>query len=122
MIVINNTYSTSNKRFNTFFLTDNEGNSYLFVRSLGKRKGFFNIAKREVIAKDKSIPKGYVGIIPDAVWYSDEQVAELVAASEEHQRRLVRAKASLKEWVAFRETWSRKGKRLLQLQKREVSQ
>lgn len=51
-----------------FSLTDNDGNYYLFVRSFNqKRKGFFNIAKCEVLVKDKSIPKGYAGIIPDAV-------------------------------------------------------
>jgi hypothetical protein len=118
MIDTHYTYSTNNKRFNTFSLSDNEGNSYLFVRSLGKRKGFFNIAKCEINSN------GHIDdndeLIPDATWFSDEEVAELVGQSEKYQERLARAEAALREWIDFRNTWARKGRRKLSLQKKEV--
>lgn len=124
---INNTSASKNKKFDTFSLTDNDGNSYLFVRSFNqnqKRKGFFNIAKCGVLAKDKSIPKGYAGIIPNAVWFSDEEVAGLVAQEEERVERLGRAESLLREWIDFRRSWLRRptkgGK--LRLQKKEVAQ
>jgi hypothetical protein len=68
------------------------------------------------------IPKGYAGIIPDAVWFSDEDVANLVAQEEERVERLERAEAALREWIDFRQAWSRKPskKGKLQLQKKEV--
>jgi hypothetical protein len=102
------TYSTKNKKFDNFTVTDNLGNIYLFVRS---SKGFFNIAKCEINTD---------GLIPNAVWYSDEEVAELVAQHEEHNERLAKAKKSLTEYVNFRNAWSRKGKRKLKLQKQEA--
>jgi hypothetical protein len=116
--------AANNKKFNTFSITDNFDNSYLYVRTgKDKRTGkdrWFNIAKREVLAKDKSIPKGYAGIIPDAVPVHPEEVAYVVAQAEEYQERLARAEASLREWIDFRRAWLRKGKRKLPIQKKEV--
>ena len=125
MSSINNTSASKNKKFDSFSLTDDIGNSYLFVRSFNqKRKGFFNIAKCEVLAKDKSIPKGYAGIIPDALWFSDEEVADLVAQVKQRAERLERAEAALREWIEFRRSWSRKAKQdgKFRLQKNEVVQ
>jgi hypothetical protein len=63
------------------------------------------------------------GALLDAVRVSAEEVADLPTESEEHQRRLARAKASLKEWIEFRQAWSSKGtkKRKLQLERKEVT-
>jgi hypothetical protein len=122
-IDINNSKDYKKCFASSFSLTDNDGRNYPFVRSFNqKRKGWFNIAKCEIIAKDKSVPKGYAGIIPDAVWFSDEQVADLVAQVEERAERLERAEVALREWIAFRQAWSRKPnkKGKLRLAKKEV--
>jgi hypothetical protein len=121
---LSNDNTTSFKNLHTFRLSDNFGNSYFFVRSFNRnRKGFFNIAKCEILAKDKSIPKGYAGIIPDAAWFSDEQVAELVGQQKERTERLERVESLLWEYIDFRQSClrkpSKKGK--LRLQKTEVS-
>ena len=110
----------NNKKFNTFSLTDIEGISYFFVRSLGKRTGFFNISKYEVLAKDSNTPKGYAGIIPDAAWFSDEEVADLVAEEEARNQRLQRIETLLKEWIDIRRSRSKSAKERLSLQKKEV--
>jgi hypothetical protein len=119
----NNISVASNKKVNpdTLFVTA-FGTSYLFVRTGKYAKGndrWFNIARCEINTD------GHVddndGLIPDAVFYSNEEVAELVAQYEEHQERLAKAEASLREWIEFRRSWSRKGKRKLRLQKQEVA-
>jgi hypothetical protein len=46
---IKNTSASKNKNFDSFSLTDNIGNSYLFVRST---HGFSNIARYEVQDKE----------------------------------------------------------------------
>jgi hypothetical protein len=98
-------YSSKNKKFNNFTVTNNFGNTYLFIRSGGK--GFFNIAKCEVLAKNRCIPKGYAGIIPAAVPFHPEEVAYLIAQEEERYAIPESIDALLKElinvcpWISF---------------------
>jgi hypothetical protein len=47
MIVSSSYSSIQNKKIDSYSLTDNLGNRYLFVR-IGNSKAFFNIAKCEV--------------------------------------------------------------------------
>lgn len=119
LIMTNNTSAPKNKKITSISLTDNLGNDYLFVRTEGK--GWFNIAKHEVLTDSRIDPK--YGLIPYAVHYTDEQVAELLAEAEERQDRLERTEASLREWIEFRQAWSRKPskKGKLSLQKKEVA-
>jgi len=97
--------------FKPFAVTDEWGNSYLYVRSV-TGKGFFNIAKCEV---------NIDGMVPDAALFSNEEVAYLLGLSEDYQDHLARVETSLREWIDFREAWSRKGKRKTPIQKQEVS-
>ena len=117
---MNTSYSAA--RFNTFSLTDNFGNSYLYVRTgKDKRTGkdrWFNITKREVFT-DGNVPDRD-GLIPDAVPVHPEEVAYVVAQAEVHQERLARAESALREWINFRNAWAMKGKRKLAIQKQEV--
>ena len=111
---------TSAARFNTFSLTDNLGNSYFFVRSLRKQKGFFNIAKCEVLIDGKVPDRD--GLVPDAVFFTNEQVADLITQSEAHTQRLENVQSSLEQWIDLRCSRSRKAKQgKLRLQKKEVS-
>lgn len=119
MSSITSTSVALNKKiFDNFTVTDNFGNTYLFVRS---GKGFFNIAKCEVNT-DGHIDDND-GLVPNAIPVHAEEVAYLVAQTEEYNRRLVSAEASLRDYVEFRRAWSRKPdkKGKLQLQKKEVS-
>jgi hypothetical protein len=120
MIMTNNTSAALNKKFgDTFTLTDNYGNSHLFVRNWS-RKGFFEIAKCE-INTDGHIDDND-GLVPGAVLYTNEEVADLITESEERARRLENIESLLEEWINIRRSRSRKAKQKpRQLQKQEVS-
>jgi hypothetical protein len=108
---VTSSYSAANQikiSSDTISVTDKFGNSCLFVRTWDR---WFNIAKCEVRPD---------GLIPDAVFFSNEEVDDLVAQSEEYQERLARTEASLRKWIDFRNAWSRKGKGKLLLQKKEA--
>jgi hypothetical protein len=111
-----NTSAALNKKFDSFSLTDKYGNTYLFVRS---GKGFFNIAKCEVLTD------GHVdeddGLVPNAILFSNEEVADLLTESEERARRLESIESLLEEWINLRRGRSRKAKHRLRLQKQEVA-
>lgn len=109
------TSAASNKKFDSLSLTDNYGNSYLFVRS---RKGFFNIAKCEVLT-DGHIDEND-GLVPKAILFTNEEVADLLAESEERARRLERIESLLEEWVNLRRGELRKAKHRLALQRKEA--
>lgn len=113
---INNITAAKYNKFDNFTITDNFGNSYLFVRT-GKR--WFNIAKCEVNTN------GYVddddGLVPNAVPFHPEEVAYLVAEAEERDRSLESIESLLEEWINLRCSKSRKANhRPHQLQKQEV--
>lgn len=117
---MNKINAAGDKKFDDFYLTDSNHKKHRFVRSSRKKKGFFDVEGYPVLT-DRSI-EGNNGVVPDAIWYSDEEVAELVAQHEEYQGRLKRAETSLRQWVDFRESWSRNGRRKLKLQRKEVPQ
>lgn len=88
-------YSSSNyKKYDNFTVTDNFGNTYLFIRS---GKGLFNIAKCEVNT-DGHIDDND-GLVPNAVPFHPEEVAYLVAQEEERYASLERIDALLKELI-----------------------
>jgi hypothetical protein len=119
MSSIKNTSAALNKKFSdSITLTDNFGNSYLFVRRWSG-KGFFNIAKCEVLTDGKILDRD--GVVPDAVLFSNEEVAELVIESEERTKCLENIESLLEEWINLRRSRSRKANhRPNQLQKKEV--
>ena len=105
------------KNCDNFTVTDNFGNTYLFVRS---GKGFFNIAKCEVNT-DGHIDDND-GLIPNAVPYHPEEVAYLVAEAEERQRCLESIESLVEELIDVRRSKSRKAKAgLKQIQRKEVA-
>lgn len=104
---------------NTISIPDGYGNSYLLIRSWN-RKGFYNIARREVLT-DGKIPNRD-GLIPDAIFFTNEEVADLLTESEERTRRLENIDSLLGEWLGLRRSRSRRTKqRLHQLQRKEVA-
>ena len=110
--------STSAVKFNTLSLTDNFGNSYLFVRT---ERGFFNIAKCEVLT-DGKVPDRDGSVVPNAIPFHDEEVAYLVAEAEARAEKLENIESLLERWIDLRRHRSRKAKRgKLRLQKKEVS-
>jgi hypothetical protein len=90
---------------------------HVFIRI---EKHWFDIYGRSVRADGSRIDSNE-GLIRNAVKVSEEEVAELVGQAEEYQERLARAEAALRQWVDFRRSRSRKGKRKLSLQKKVVA-
>lgn len=114
------TSAASNKRFDSFSLTDAFGNSYLFVRNYSNNKKWFNIAKCEVNT-DGHIDEND-GLIPHAIPVHAEEVAALLAESEARALQLERIESLLEEWIELRRSRSRRAKQRLRLQKQEVVQ
>jgi hypothetical protein len=114
-----NTSAASNKKFHSFTLTDGYGNSRLFVPR-GNGKGFFEIARCEVLA-DGNVPNRD-GVLPNAILWSNEEVADLLTEIESRERRLESIESLLKEWLGLRRARSRRAKQKpKQLQKKEVA-
>lgn len=81
---IKNTFACKNKKFDSFSLTDNIGNSYLYVRT---GKNWYNVAKCEVCT-DGHIDDND-GLVTDAIPVHAEEVAYLVAESEARKEQLL---------------------------------
>jgi hypothetical protein len=118
LCVLKNSTAARNKNIlhisgRTFLSTEKEGGCRIYDITKCKEP------RHDVGTLDNGIIDG---VLLDAVRVSEEELADLLTESEEHQRRQARAKASLKEWIEFRQTWSRKRKRKLPLQNKEVSQ
>lgn len=122
MSSIDSTIAARNKKFNTLYLTDEYDNSLLLVRSWN-RKGFYNIARYEVFTDGKVANRD--GLIPDATFFTNEEVADMLTKSEERERRLENIESLMKEWIRFRQSWSAKSKskhrKVSRLQKQEVA-
>jgi hypothetical protein len=118
MTDIHNSFTTSNKKFDDFQLIDIHGRNHRFRRARNG-KGFFDILDCYPLT-DGRVP-GLDGVLPDAIYYTNEEVADFITQAEQRQARLERAESALREYIKFRQSWLRKGKRKLSLQKKEVS-
>lgn len=108
-----------NKTERGFSLTDNVGNSYLFVWTWYR---WFNIAKCEVNT-DGHIDDND-GLVPDAIPFHPEEVAYLLSEADERAQQLERVESLLEEWISLRRSKSRRvkqGGRLQRLQNKEVA-
>jgi hypothetical protein len=122
MTDIHRSSATSNKNFDDFPLIDIHGRKHRFRRSQN-RKGYYDILDCYPLT-DGRVPNRD-GLLPDAIYYTNEEVADLITQAEERQRRLEKTEQSLKEYIEFRRSWFRKpgkgGKVRLQKQKKEVA-
>ena len=103
-------------RKDTFYATvDNK--SRVFIRTESR---FFDITGCKQVLADGHIDDND-GLIPDAIQVSAQEVADLVAESRARAEQLQRVESLVREWIELRQSRSRKAKRRLQLQKKEVS-
>lgn len=90
------------------------------IRSLRPKKGFFDISECK-IPTDNEIP-GFDGVLINAKWYSNEEIADLLTELEEYDdKRLESVELSLREWIDIRRSRSRKARgKPKQFQKQEI--
>jgi hypothetical protein len=113
----NNTSKSQNKNFDDFLLMDIHGRNHRFRRTRNG-KGYFDILDCYPLT-DGRVP-GLDGVLPDAIYFTNEEVADFITQAEQRQARLERAESALRERIDFRNAWARKSKRKLSLQKKEV--
>jgi hypothetical protein len=118
---IKNTLAVKNKKIpQSYSITDNFGNSFLFVRTWDK---WYNIAKCE-INTDGHIDDND-GLVPNAVLFHPEEIAYLIAEQQERLQSLERIELLLEEVIALRLSKSKRraisqSQRPRRLQKQEV--
>src|SRR5918996_3977353 len=105
MIMTSNTCAANNKNFDDIPLTDIHGRKHYFKRASNK-PGYFDIQDCQPLI-DGRVP-GRDGVLPSAVYYTNEEVADFITQAEVRQRRLEDAEAALRGWIEFRQAWSRK--------------